>query len=68
MKVSETIKKNRNYDEEFKKQTVRLYFEQGKPYRVLSDELGIPEAALAGWISSGKFIKVHQVKRLILKR
>ncbi|OGT31924.1 MAG: hypothetical protein A3E87_06460 [Gammaproteobacteria bacterium RIFCSPHIGHO2_12_FULL_35_23] len=34
----------RNYDEEFKRQAVRLYFEQGKSYRVLRAELGVPEA------------------------
>ena len=45
----------RNYDEEFKRQAVRLYFEQGKSYRVLRAELGVPEATLAGWVNSGKY-------------
>ena len=50
-----TAHKKRSYDEEFKKQAVRLYFEQGKSYRQLGDELGVPEATLAGWVLSGKY-------------
>lgn len=45
----------RNYDEEFKRQAVRLYFEQDKSYKRLGDELNVPEATLAGWVSSGKY-------------
>ena|SRR3990167_1280611 len=53
MKMGESNK--RNYDEEFKKQAARLYFEQGKTYRALREELGVPEATLAGWVNSGKY-------------
>jgi transposase len=53
--MKEVTKKVRQYDEEFKKQAVRLYFEQGKSYRILGNELGIPEATLAGWVNTGKY-------------
>ena len=48
-------RKKRSYDEEFKKQAVRLYFEQGKSYRQLGSDLGVPEATLAGWVLSGNY-------------
>ncbi len=53
--MKEVTKEVRQYDEEFKKQTVRLYYEQGKSYRILGNELGIPEATIAGWVNSGKY-------------
>jgi len=47
--------KQRNYDEEFKKQAVSLYIEQGKSCRQLGKELGIPDRTLSGWVNSGKY-------------
>lgn len=60
--MKETTKKVRQYDEEFKKQAVRLYYEQGKTYRALGEELGIPEATLAGWVNAGKYYQSSSSK------
>lgn len=44
----------RSYDGEFKRNAVKLYFSSGKSYGQLSEELGIPMATLASWVTSGK--------------
>ena len=62
--ISKLTKKVRRYDDEFKHQAVRLYFEQGKSYKTLSDELGVPEATLAGWVNSGKYHQVSSGQRI----
>jgi len=40
------------YDEEFKKQSVKLLLKSGKPLKVLARELGISDAALREWRDS----------------
>lgn len=47
-------KKLRSYDKEFKLNAIKLYIESGRSYRQIGDELGIPEATLAGWVSDYK--------------
>ena len=49
-------KVKRQYDKEFNQQTVRLYFEQGKFYKRLGEELVVPEGTLSGCVSSGKYV------------
>jgi transposase-like protein len=44
----------RSYDKEFKLNAVKLYLESGRSYRQIGDELGIPEATLAGWVGDYK--------------
>lgn len=44
----------RSYDKEFKLNAVKLYLESGRSYRQIGDELGVPEATLAGWVSDYK--------------
>jgi transposase len=46
---------NRKYDDEFKCSSVKLYYESGKSYNRLSQDLGIPESTLVGWVLSGKY-------------
>lgn len=45
----------RNYTDEFKRQSVNLYFERGRSYKRLGEELGVPEGTLAGWVLSKKY-------------
>lgn len=40
----------RSYDKEFKLNAIKLYLESGRSYRQIGDELGVPEATLAGWV------------------
>lgn len=40
---------NRNYDKEFKINTVKLYLESGRSVREFSKEMGIPSTTLLGW-------------------
>jgi len=49
VKMSKYIKP---YDEEFKKQSVKLLLQSGKPLKVLARELGISDAALREWRNS----------------
>lgn len=44
----------RSYDKEFKLNAIKLYLESGRSYRQIGDELGIPEATLAGWVGDYK--------------
>lgn len=44
----------RSYDKEFKFNAVKLYLKSGGSYRQIGDELGVPEAALAGWAGDYK--------------
>ena len=45
---------SRTYDKEFKLNAIKLYLESGRSYRQIGDELGVPEATLAGWVSDYK--------------
>ena len=49
---------NRKYDEEFKHRAVKLYLESGKSYPVLSEELGVPSATLAGWVNNPRYKEI----------
>ncbi|MFT8257881.1 MAG: transposase [Candidatus Symbiodolus clandestinus] len=40
----------RNYDKEFKLNTVKLYHSSGKTCCQLGKELGIPKTTLSGWV------------------
>lgn len=40
------------FDEEFKKQTVKLLLQSGKPLKVVARELGISDTALRKWRNS----------------
>ena len=44
----------RSYDKEFKLNAIKLYLESGRSYRQIGDELGVPEATLAGWVGDYK--------------
>lgn len=44
----------RSYDKEFKLNAVKLYLTSGRSYRQIGDELGVPEATLAGWVGDYK--------------
>ncbi len=44
----------RKYDKEFKTNAVNLYLEGNRSISKLSEELGVPEATLAGWLKSHK--------------
>jgi len=44
----------RSYDKEFKLNAVKLYLESGRSYKQIGDELGVPEATLAGWVGDYK--------------
>lgn len=44
----------RTYDKEFKLNAIKLYLESGRSYRQIGDELGVPEATLAGWVGDYK--------------
>lgn len=44
----------RNYDKEFKLNAIKLYQESGRSYRQIGEELGVPEATLAGWVTDYK--------------
>lgn len=48
-------KRTRNYDDEFKSSTVSLYYSSGKSYGILSKELNVPSATIAGWVHSGRY-------------
>lgn len=43
-----TYSRNR-YDQDFKKNAVRLSFNSSKPVRIIASELGVPESALYRW-------------------
>jgi transposase len=43
------MKSRRNYDEEFKKQAVRLSHESGKSISQVAQELGVAKSALYEW-------------------
>lgn len=43
------MKSRRNYDEEFKKQAVRLSYESGKSISQVAQELGVAKSALYEW-------------------
>lgn len=49
VKMSKYIKP---YDEEFKKQTVKLLLQSGKPLKVVARELGVSDTALRKWRNS----------------
>jgi transposase-like protein len=40
----------RDYDKEFKINAVNLFLKKEKTYKQLSEELGIPEKTLIGWV------------------
>ena len=44
----------RKYDKEFKLNAVNLYLEGKHSIAKLSEELGVPEATLAGWLGTYK--------------
>lgn len=44
----------RSYDKEFKLNAIKLYLESGRGYRQIGDELGVPQATLAGWVGDYK--------------
>lgn len=44
----------RNYDKEFKKNAVNLFLSKGLSYKQVSEELGIPESTLSGWVDKYK--------------
>lgn len=45
---------SRVYDKEFKLNAIRLFLENGRSYKEISAELGIPSATLATWVDSHK--------------
>ena len=47
-------KNTRSYDKEFKLNVIKLYLESGRSYRQIGNELGVPEATLAGWVGDYK--------------
>ena len=53
-------RKIRQYDEDFKRQAVRLFHQTGKSFREIGDELGIPASSIAGWVYSKKYIDTQQ--------
>ncbi len=46
--------KKKNYDKEFKFNTVKLYLEGERSIAQLSQELGVPITTLGGWVSTYK--------------
>lgn len=44
----------RSYDKEFKIGAVKLYLESGRTYKQISQELGVADTTLAGWVSDYK--------------
>ncbi len=49
----------RSYDKEFKLNAIKLYLESGRSYKQIGDELGVPEATLAGWAGDYKKDGAH---------
>jgi transposase len=52
-------RKNREYDKEFKQNSVNLYLQSGKSYHQIASELGIPPSTLVGWVESYKENKME---------
>ena len=42
----------RKYDKEFKLNAINLFLEKGLSYKQISDELGIPQSTLIGWMKA----------------
>lgn len=71
-------RKNRQYDAEFKKNTVDLYLSSGKSLNQVGKDLGVPEATVHTWVrkyrSGGnssfgpKELTTHEKEMLALKR
>ena len=40
-----------SYEPEFKKKIVRLYIEQGRTYKSITDEYGVSKASISKWCS-----------------
>ncbi len=49
----------RSYDKEFKLNAIKLYLESGRSYKQIGDELGVPEATLAGSVGDDKKDGAH---------
>lgn len=47
-----STKRTRSYDKEFKLNAVKLYLAQDRSYKQPGQELGVPEATLAGWVKN----------------
>jgi len=47
--MEKKMKSRRNYDEEFRKQAVKLSYESGKSISQVAQELGIAQSALYEW-------------------
>ena len=47
-------RKLRNYDKEFKLNAVNLFRTSDRSYKEISEEIGIPQATLVGWVNSNK--------------
>ena len=45
---------SRTYDKEFKLNSIRLFLENERSYKEISEELGIPCATLASWVENHK--------------
>ena len=52
--MSESKRKSRQYDAEFKQRAIKLYFSSEKSYTELGAELGIPAPTLSTWIHNAK--------------
>jgi len=57
--------KSRNYDDEFKLSSVKLYYASGKSYAELSRDLGIPSSTLIGWVHSGKYHNKNKPNQIL---
>lgn len=44
--------KLRTYDKEFKVNAAKLYLNSDRSYRILSQELGLPQSTLVAWVKS----------------
>lgn len=44
----------RTYDKEFKINAVNLYLSEGKGYKQISEDLGLPSSTLVGWVEEYK--------------
>ncbi len=51
MKVIETKKEIKKYDEDFKKSSVELYLRSGKKQRQFARELGVAYETFRGWLN-----------------
>lgn len=53
--MNKKIRTVRRYDEEFKRRVVSLYRQRNQSYAELGEELDVPEATIAGWVTHPRY-------------